>query len=120
MFSDVVPRTCYWTPSEQSAVTLQVENGKYCICRFLYFNHICYNFFPTAQHSLVVHSLLFVEASRPHSDTLHSVGFLWTSDQTEAETSTRQLTILSRDRLSCHRRNSNPQSQVASSRRPTP
>ena len=31
--------------------------------------------------------LLIIEASRPHSDTSHSVGLLWTSDQPDAETS---------------------------------
>jgi len=29
-----------------------------------------------------------VEAKRSHSDTTHSVGLLWTSDQPDAETST--------------------------------
>jgi hypothetical protein len=29
---------------------------------------------------------LIIEASRSHSDTPHSVGLLWTSDQTDAET----------------------------------
>jgi len=37
---------------------------------------------------------LIIEASRSHSDTPHSVGLLWTSDQAEAETSTSQHTIL--------------------------
>jgi hypothetical protein len=32
--------------------------------------------------------LLNVEASRSHSGTPHSVGLLWTSDRTDAETST--------------------------------
>jgi len=41
------------------------------------------------------------------------------SDQTDAETSTRQHTALTRDRHPCHRRDSNPQSQQASGFRPT-
>jgi len=41
--------------------------------------------------------LLIIEASRSHSDTPHSVGLLWTSDQPDAETSTWQHTTLSRD-----------------------
>ena len=45
--------------------------------------------------------LLIVEASRSHSDTPHSVGFLSTSDQPDAETSTWQHTTLKRERLSC-------------------
>jgi len=32
--------------------------------------------------------LLIIEASRSHSGTPDSVGFLWTSDQPDAETST--------------------------------
>ena len=37
---------------------------------------------------LVGQGLLIVEDSWSHSDTLHSVGLLWTSDQPDAETST--------------------------------
>jgi hypothetical protein len=55
-----------------------------------------------------------------HSDTPQSVGLLWTRDQSDAETSTWQHTTLTRDRHSCPRRDSNPQSQQASGRRPTP
>jgi hypothetical protein len=40
-----------------------------------------------AQQALVVQDLLIIEASRSHSDTLHSVGLFWTSDQSETETS---------------------------------
>ena len=63
------------------------------------------------------------QCSRLHDhtwDTPHSVGLLWTSDQPEAETSTWQHTTLTRDRQSCPRRDSNPQSQQAIGRRPTP
>jgi hypothetical protein len=45
-------------------------------------------FFPMPQQPLVGQGLLIVDASRSHSDTPHSVGLLWTSDQTVAETST--------------------------------
>jgi hypothetical protein len=55
-----------------------------------------------------------------HLDTLHSVGLLWTSDQPDAETSTWQHTTLKRDRHPCSRRDSNPQSQQANSRKPMP
>jgi len=34
--------------------------------------------------------LLIIEASRPHTDTPHSVGLLWTSDRPDVETSARQ------------------------------
>ena len=40
-----------------------------------------------AQQHLVGQGLLFVEASRTHSDTPHLVGLSWTSDQPYAETS---------------------------------
>jgi hypothetical protein len=40
------------------------------------------------QQPLVSQGLLIIEASRSHTDTPHSVGFLWTSDQPVAETST--------------------------------
>jgi hypothetical protein len=36
------------------------------------------------------------EASRSHSDTQHSVGLLWTSVQSDVETSIGQHTILTR------------------------
>ena len=36
--------------------------------------------------------LRIIEASRSRSDTAHSVGLLWASDQPDAETSTRQHT----------------------------
>jgi hypothetical protein len=45
-------------------------------------------FFSTTQQRLVGQGLLITEASRSHSDTPHSVGLLWTSDQHDAETST--------------------------------
>jgi len=64
--------------------------------------------------------LLIVEDSWSHSGTPHPVGFLWTSDQPDAETSTWLHTTLTRDRHPCPRRDSNSQSQEASGRRPTP
>jgi hypothetical protein len=73
-----------------------------------------------AHQPLVGKGLLIVEASRSHSDTSHSVGLLWTSDQPDAQTSTWQHTTLTRDRHPCPRRDSNSQSQQASGRRPTP
>ena len=41
-----------------------------------------------AQQPLVGQGVLIIEASCSHSDTPHSVGLLWTSDQPIAETST--------------------------------
>jgi len=40
-----------------------------------------------ARQPLVGQGLLMIEASRSHSDTPHSVGLLWTSDQPDTETS---------------------------------
>jgi len=40
-----------------------------------------------AQQSLARHGLLFIEASKSHSETPHSVGLPWMSDQLVAETS---------------------------------
>jgi len=84
-----------------------------CVC-------VCVFFFTMVQQPPVGQGLLTVEASRSHSDTLHLVGLLWTSDQPEAETSTCQHKTLTTDRHPCHRLVSNPQSQHASGRRPTP
>jgi hypothetical protein len=47
---------------------------------------------PFSQQHLVGHGLLIIEASLSNSDTMHSVGPLWTSDQPDAETSTWQDT----------------------------
>ena len=44
--------------------------------------------FPNGSTALVGQGLLIVETSRSHSDTPHSVGLPWTSDQPVAETST--------------------------------
>jgi hypothetical protein len=62
---------------------------------------------------------LLIEVSRIHSDTRHTVGLLWTSDRPFAETSTCQHTALTKDRHPWPRRDSNPQSQQASDRKPS-
>jgi hypothetical protein len=64
------------------------------------YKYLCGNFFPP--------------------DTLHSVGLLWASDKSDAETSTWQHTTLTRDRHPCSRRCSSPCSPEASGRRLTP
>jgi len=55
-----------------------------------------------------------------HNDAPLSVGLLWTSDKSVAETSTWQHTTLTTDKRPCPRWDSNPQSQQASGRRPMP
>jgi hypothetical protein len=52
-----------------------------------------------------------------NNDAPRSVGLLWTSDQLVAETSTWQHTT---DKHPCRQWDSNPRSQQASGRRPTP
>ena len=74
---------------------------------------------PLEQQSPLGQFLLIIEDLWSHSDTPHSVGFLWTSDQPDAETSTWQHTTLTTDRHPCPRHDSNPQFQQASGRRPT-
>jgi hypothetical protein len=46
------------------------------------------------QQPLVGQGLLIIEPSPSHSDTPHSVGLLWTSDQPNAEACTWQNTTL--------------------------
>jgi len=71
--------------------------------------------FPVQQQALAGQDLLTVEASRSHSDTPHSVGLLWTSDQPHSKTSTWLNTTLTMDKTSMHRsgiRTRNPRKQV--------
>ena len=95
--------------------------------RFLinYFQHLSLRgcsisqrfFFSMSQRPTVGQDLVIFEASRSHPP--HSVGLLWKSDEPDAVNSTGQHATLTRDRLSCPRRISNPQSQQASSHRLT-
>jgi len=55
-------------------------------------------FFFMARQPPVGLGLPFVENSQSYSHTPHSVGLLWTSDQTNAETCTWQHTTPKRDR----------------------
>ena len=57
-------------------------------------------FFTMSQQPPVGHVLLIVEDSRSHSDTLQSIGLLWTSDQPNAETSNSQHTPLNKRKTS--------------------
>jgi hypothetical protein len=52
---------------------------------------------PKAQQPIVGQDLLVIQTSQSHSDTPRSVGLLWTSDQSHAETSTWQATTLTTD-----------------------
>jgi hypothetical protein len=79
-----------------------------------------YFFFPSAQQPPVGHGRLIIEASLSHAGSPQSVGLPWTSDQPDAETSTSQHATFTRHRHPCPQWDSNPQSQQASGRRPTP
>jgi len=50
-----------------------------------------------ARQPLMDQDLLIMEASQSNSDTPHSVGHLWTSDQPNTQTYTWQHTTLTRD-----------------------
>jgi hypothetical protein len=69
---------------------------------------------PPVDQGLLIH-----EVYRSHNDAPQSVGLLWASDQLVPDTSTLQHTTLTTD-INASRWNSNPQSQQASDRRPTP
>jgi hypothetical protein len=70
------------------------------------------------QQPPVGQGFLIIKASPSPLETPYTVGLLWTSDQPNAETSTSQHTTFSRDKTTMPRRDSNPQSQQASGRRP--
>jgi hypothetical protein len=70
--------------------------------------------------AVVGQELLNIEDSQSHSDTQHSVGLLWTSDQPDTVIYTWQHTTLTRDRHPWPRLDSNPQSQQARGNKPTP
>jgi len=61
--------------------TRYISVGHTTSLHILHYNSMLY-FFPMEQEPLVI------EASRSHSDTPHSVGLLWTSDHSDADTST--------------------------------
>jgi len=63
---------------------------------------------------------LIIEDLKSDSDTLHPLGFFWTSDQSNAEASIGYYTTVTTDRYSCPWWDSNPQSQQANCRRLTP
>jgi hypothetical protein len=63
---------------------------------------------------------LLCDVTRSHSETPHTVGLLWTSDQPIAETSTWQHTTFTRDKHPRPWRDSNLKFQQASSCWPTP
>jgi hypothetical protein len=93
-------------PSKRAATRLRFEHRGH---HDRLINYSPLQFIFHGSTALVGQGRLIVEASRSHSDTPHSVGLLWTSDQPDTETSTWQHTTLTRARYPCPRRDSNPQ-----------
>ena len=61
----------------------------FCVCPVYFNEYRTCNCFPQwLDNPLGAKAASFFEASKSHSDTPHSVGLLWTSDQLVAETST--------------------------------
>jgi hypothetical protein len=81
--------------------------------------NIMFYFSFIAHQSMVGLVLIIISASRSHSDTSHPAGLLWTSDQSDAETSTLQHSKLTRDTQLCPWLDSNPHSQQPCGRRST-
>ena len=96
-----------WNPSRPILPAAAVCRSKIKMDSHLY---VLTYFLYHCATALVVQGLLIVEDSPSHSDTPHSVGLLWMSDQPDAETCTWQHTTLTRNRYACPRRDSNPQS----------
>jgi hypothetical protein len=91
----------------------QFANYTYCYCLFIYLLLLSLVLQPSAGYGLLVSRGFLIT----HNDASQSVGLLWTSDQLGAQTSTWQHTT---DKYPCLRWDSNPRSQQASGRRPTP
>ena len=100
----------FWTKSK---TRLKKYDGRYiCLSAQIAHTHtqihkntrshfrLCVCIFPTrmGQQPLVDQGLIIIEASRSHSDTLHSVGLLWASDRSNEETSNWQHTTFTRVR----------------------
>ena len=71
---------------------------------------------PLVGFSLLAYEVFLIT----HNDAQHSVGLLWTNDQSVAETSTWQHTTLTTDKYPCPGWDSNSQSQQASGQISTP
>ena len=93
-----------------------ILNFKYCSDFHAVENFTTY-FLTRAQHLLLEKGSLIVKTSRSHSNTAHSIGLLWTSDQPDAKTSTwrhtavphsqqtHNSTTLTTDTQQCHTQN---------------
>jgi hypothetical protein len=91
--------TGIWTLDYPSSSLVTIQ---FVIYRVIFFFH--------GATAPVGQGLLIIEALRSHSDTPHSVGLLWTSDQPDTGTFTWQYKTLTRGRLPWARRDSTPKS----------
>ena len=105
---------CIFSTTWPKVTFINFEDFTYQItnCDTLSFSH----------YATVGQSLLTIEASRSYSDTPPSVGLPRMRDQPEIDTSSSQHTQQSKQTDRCHapQLDSNPQSQQATCRRPTP
>jgi hypothetical protein len=99
----------YWSWHVNQCVLIKSELKGSSSCYFYY-----------SSTALVKQGLLIVGNSWSHSDTSRSVRLFWTNDQPDSETSTWQHATFVRNKHQCPRRDLNPHSHQASSRRPTP
>jgi hypothetical protein len=76
--------TFKWSSRKRRPVRFDIMRFTTCQTSFVYL----------AQQTLMGQGLLVIEDSRSHSDTPHSVGILWKSDQPHRETSTWQNTTI--------------------------
>jgi hypothetical protein len=109
------PRMVLWSHKRREALM----SSKYMCILWNRVRGNVTNPIPIARQPIVGQGLLVIEASRSHSVTPHTVGILWMSDQLVAETSTWRDTTFTLGFMP-PRRDSSPQPQQASSRRPTP
>ena len=79
----------YWWNNTDLELNTGLRGEKPATYRLNYITAVsCNIFYPVAQQSLFGQGVLIIAASRSYSDTPHSVGLLWTSDQSDAKTST--------------------------------
>ena len=69
---------------------------------------------------LLLHLITLTDTNTSTQTHTYSVGLLWTSDRSVADTCTLQHRTPTTDRHQCSRRDSNTESQQANCRRPTP
>jgi hypothetical protein len=112
--SDVYSLGLFWILYSKYTIT----EGQTAVCLVM----LHFIFF-VAQRPLVVQGLLIAEVSRSYSDTLHSVGLLWTSGQPVAETSARNNTQHPREtdlHVPCGIRTRNPSKRAVADPRLKP